>query len=222
MARHAPIGFCSATLAACVLGTLAFAQQAEAPLPSLLAPKKTEPTPAQPSRPEAPRRVRAISPEVAAQLAASAPKFTPPPPKAEPKPEPKTEEQLVDMRDIDKPRNAIIRLPKYIVREPTPPVFTERAINTQKGLTAIAMSRYISETDRALNRFTIPLFGTSTEKRALAMYAEDERLKNMAEMKDTARAAAQSDPEQGTYILRESQKTYMRTSDFGWRGDSSK
>ncbi len=219
MARHAPIGLFSITLAACMIGAVALGQT-ESPTPSLLAPKKAEPASTQTAPREAPRRVRAISPEVAAQLAASAPKYTPAPPK--PAPAPKVEESLVDMRDVDKPRNNIIRLPKYIVREATPPVFTERAINTQKGLTAIAMSRYISETDRALNRFTIPLFGTSAEKRAMTMYAEDERLNNMAEMKDTARAAAQSDPAQGSYILRESQKTYMRTNDFGWRSGSSK
>jgi hypothetical protein len=122
------------------------------------------------------KRSRAISPEVAAALAAAAPKYTPPPPKPEPKPE----SELPDMREIDKPANQIIRLPKVIVQEPRSPVFTERSISTPKGLTDIAMRRYISDADRALNRFTLPLFGTSKEARALEMYAEDERLRNMS------------------------------------------
>ena len=46
--------------------------------------------------------------------------------------------------------------------------------HTEKGLTDIAMRRYISDVDRALNRWTLPLFGSSKEARALAMYAEDE------------------------------------------------
>lgn len=158
------------------------------------------------------RRTRSISPGVAAALAAASPKYTPPPPKAEPKPE----EELVDMREIDKPKNRIVRLPEYVVREPKPPVFTERSIHTEKGLTDIAMRRYISDVDRALNRFTLPLFGSSKEARALAMYAEEERLRNMADLNATAAAVSEADAAGGTYIRRETEKTFMRTSDFGW------
>lgn len=120
------------------------------------------------------------------------------------------------MREIDRPANQIIRLPKVIVQEPRSPLFTERSISTPKGLTDIAMRRYISDTDRALNRFTIPLFGTSKEARALAMYAEDERLRNMSELEATATAVSAADAAGGTYIRRETEKTFMRSSDFGW------
>ncbi len=159
-----------------------------------------------------PRRSRAISSEAAAALAAAAPKYTPPPPKPPPKPE----AEQVDMREIDKPKNTIVRLPKYIVQEKKPPVFRERDIHTEKGLTDIAMRRYISDADRALNRWTLPLFGTSKEARALAMYAEDERLRNMADLKDAADNAVKTDASAGDYIRRESQKTFLRSSDFGW------
>jgi hypothetical protein len=162
--------------------------------------------------PAAPKKSRSVSPGVAAALAAAAPKYTPPPPKQEPKPE----EELPDMREIDKPKNQIVRLPKYIVQEPKPAVFTERSISTEKGLTDIAMRRYITDVDRALNRFTLPLFGTSKEARALAMYAEEERLKNMAELHGNAAAASEADAAAGTYIRRETDKTFIRTSDFGW------
>src|ERR1019366_5071900 len=47
---------------------------------------------------DATRSARAISPEVAAQLAASRPKFSP-------TPLPKPEEDLPDLREIDKPKN---------------------------------------------------------------------------------------------------------------------
>ena len=165
----------------------------------------------------APKR-RAISPEVAAQLGAVTPKYAPPPPRPAPLPE----EEQVDLREIDKPKNGIIRLPKYIVQEPKSPVLTERAINTPKGIAEIAMRRYISEADRALNRFTLPLFGSSMEARAMAMYAEDERLKNMSELSDAAKAAGKSDPAAGEYVRREAQKTYLRSSDFGWQGGGPK
>ena len=63
----------------------------------------------------------------------------------------KAEEEAADLRDTDKPKNGIVRLEKYVVREERPPIFTERQINTKKGLTSIAMRRYISDADRALN-----------------------------------------------------------------------
>jgi hypothetical protein len=185
------------------------AQTAVAPATSpVLSPKADEKAPP----PTASRRSRVVSPEVAAALAAASPKYSPPPPKPEPKPE----AELPDMREIDKPRNQIIRLSPVIVREPKPAIFTERSIHTEKGLTDIAMRRYISDVDRALNRFTIPLFGTSKEARALAMYAEDERLRNMSELEATATAVSAADAAGGTYIRRESEKTFMRSSDFGW------
>ncbi len=176
------------------------------------------PSSSQPSAAAPPRRPRAISGEAAAALAAASPKYTP----AAPKPEPKPVVEEVDLRDIDKPKNAIVRLPKYIVQEAKPPVFSERTIHTAKGLTAIAMRRYISDADRALNRFTLPLFGTSKESRALTMYAEDERLNNMADLNDAGVNARQTDAAAGSYILKESQKTYLRSSDFGWSAHPTK
>jgi len=161
-----------------------------------------------------PRRVRAISAEAAAALAATAPKYAPPPKPPESKPE----AELPDLREIDKPKNAIIRLPKYIVQEPKPPVFRERDINTAKGLAEIAMRRYLTETDRVLNRFRIPFLTMTNEERALMMYAEDERLKNMADFADRANMIQKSDAASGLYIKKEVDKTFLRTSDFGYQG----
>ncbi len=200
--------FLLGSFATCVLG-----QQAPGPSP-VFAPKKEEPS----SASTAPKRARAISPEASAALAAAAPKYTPPPPKPEPKPE----AEEVDLREVDKPKNKIIRLPKYIVQEQKPVILTERAISTRKGLEDIAVRRYISEVDRALNRFHIPFLTASMQQRALAMYAEDERLKNMTDLRDSAADAAKLDPASGTYIMRESRQTFMRTSDFGWNGGGPK
>jgi len=160
---------------------------------------------------ESSKRSRSISPEVAAALAAGMPKYDPPKPVA-----PKDEEDLPDMRDVDKPRNQIIRLPDYVVREKRPPVFRERDINTTKGLSALAMKRYFSETARALNRYTIPLFGMSQEAYANMLYAEDERLENIASLKSTA-ADLKALGADGTAISREVDRTYIRTSDYGYQ-----
>jgi hypothetical protein len=163
----------------------------------------------------APSSARAISPEVAAQLAASRPKFSPTPP-------PKPEEDLPDLREIDKPKNTIVRLPKYVVVAPRPPIFRERDIYTRQGLANLAMRRYFSETDRALNRFTLPLFSISNSDRALAMYAEDERLKNMADVADNTNMVMKSDAAAGTKMKDAAQQTFIRWSDFGWQGGGQK
>jgi len=191
------------------------------------APPAATPAPAseaamdQPAESSLTKRNRPISSGVAAALAAASPKYTPPAPKPPPPP-PKPEEEQPDMRDIDKPKNAIVRLPKYVVREPKPVIFSERAISTTKGLTDIAMKRYLTETDRVLNRFRIPFLTMTNEERALAMYAEDERLKNMSDLKDNATAAGMSDPSSSSYIKKEAQKTFLRSSDFGWNGGGPK
>ena len=198
---------CRRPLACLLLAGTTWAQ-----VPPESRPKAPEPSPA-------PVRRRAISPEVAAQLSTFTPKFSPPPPK----PAPTTSDgEKPDLRETDRPQNGIIRLPTVVVEEPRTPVLRERTVNTKKGLTGIAMRRYISDADRALNRYTLPLFGTSAESRALAMYAEDERLQNQAELRDNASTAAKSDPAAGAYIRREADKMYLRTSDFGWNGGGPK
>jgi hypothetical protein len=221
MARFLQFKLMSATLAAAALAFSAKAQPSPAASATEkpVSPRATSAAAAQKSEDApAPSRPRAISGSVAAQLAASMPKYTPPPAQ----PEPKTEEEPIDLREIDRPKNSIIRLPKYIVQEAKPPVFTERVIHTQKGLADLAVRRYLSEADRALNRFTIPLFGSSSEARALAMYAEDERLQNMNDLADDAELVSASDKAAGLYVKREADKTFMRTGDFGWSGGGPK
>lgn len=203
MACHPQLkSFSAALLAWC---TVASAQPSASARPEATTEQQNAP---------APRR-RAISPEVAAQLSANTPKYTAP----APKPPPKPAEELPDMREIDKPKNTIIRLPEYVVREQKPAVLSERAVHTKQGLADLAVRRYISDADRALNRFTLPLFGTSVEQRALMMYAEEERLRNMADLSDNAAMVSTTDKAAGMYVKREAEKTYLRSSDFGWRGN---
>ena len=218
MARLLPLKLMSASFAA---ATLAFAAEAQtttsAPATDAPVSPRVAPADGEESPPAPPRR-RAISSEVASQLAASMPKYTPPPAQTQAAPE----SEPVDLREIDRPKNSIIRLPKYIVQEQKPPVFSERAIHTDKGLADLAVRRYLTEADRALNRYTLPLFGMSAEARALAMYAEDERLQHMNELAEDVRMVSVTDKAAGAYVKREADKTYMRTSDFGWNGGGQK
>jgi hypothetical protein len=203
----------SPLMVALVLVALPATSSAQTPTPlpqSTDAPGPTSATP--PPPPTTYKRERAISSEVAASLAAAMPKYNPPKP-----PPPKPVELPPDLRETDKPKNGIVRLPNYVVRESKSPVFRERDINTQQGLANIAKQRYLTETDRALSPFTIPLFGTSPEQRAMAMYAEDERLKNIGELNDAAGMVSARDKAQGAYIKRDIQASTMRTDDYGWK-----
>lgn len=153
-----------------------------------------------------PKRSRAISNSLAASLADSMPKYNPPPkPKAE-----EQEDEDVDLRDIDKPRNRIIRLPKYVVQEPKPPVFRERDLHSLANRTSLAMQRYAGLNFGPFSRLNRPI--------ALAMYEEQERLNNMADLEDTARTVGVADKAAADYIRRESASTFMRTSEFGFQG----
>ena len=202
------------------LGAFALQAQAQNSLGQAAAPGAnpivTEPSNESALSPHAarsPRKSRVISPEIAAQLSAATPKFIPPPPKAETPPE----DDQTDLRDVDKPKNGIIRLPKYVVTQPRPPVLSERAVYTKTGLADLAMKRYLTEGYRAMNRYTLPLFGTAADARAMQMYEEDERLKNIWSLNEDARMVSSSDKAAGLYVKRQVQETYMHAPDFDWK-----
>jgi hypothetical protein len=156
-------------------------------------------------------------------ITAGLPRYAPPP-----KPEPKKpssdvegeEEAEPEDRPLapDQPRNKIIRLPRYIVEGDRPPVFRERDLYTTQALSAIAMKRYLSRLDSSLlNRFTIPLFTLTNEARAMAMYEEDERLQNIADLKTAAANARKAgDQAESDYLVRETNATFLRSGGMDW------
>jgi len=148
---------------------------------------------------------RAISSKVAAALASGMPKYAPP------KPTPTTTGEPQDMRDIDKPRNEIRRLPQYVVRESRPPVFRNRDLFTTEGLVNLSFK---SHPGLKIGNF----FGANADI-AYQMYLDDQRLANMDDLADTARAMARGgDKAESEYILKESQETYMRPIEETWTG----
>ena len=154
------------------------------------------------------RHPRVMSSTVAGALANSMPKYDPPKPLA-----PKPEEESPDLRDTDKPKNTIVRLPTYVVKEEKPPIFTERQMHTKKELAEIAMKRY------AGLRFG-NVFGLN-EPIALLMYQEQERLDNMAELAEDAKNARNSGDSAGAdSIARERDRAYYRPSDIGGSPDA--
>jgi hypothetical protein len=182
---------------------------------ALAAPKPANPAPTTGEVP----RARTVSPSVAAILATQVPKFDPNAPKPKSRLDPS---ELPATTDTQNPANKIIRLPEYMVLERRNGIPNETVVLTKKGLEEMAYKRYInSEIDRALNRFTLPFFGTSAKERAVQMYREDERLRNMADVADMARIASLTDAAAGMYIKKVGDQTYMRTSDFGYQGGKS-
>ena len=125
-------------------------------------------------------RTRVVSDNLAAALADTMPKYNPPPPKPE-EPELTPEEQAAQDR-----KNNIIRLPEVVVRGERPPIFTEREVNTDKGLEEIAVNRYFGGASQAMNQVALPVIGKSNEELAMEMWREDERLRQMADFNDRA------------------------------------
>ena len=128
------------------------------------------------------------------------PKYSPPKPPPPPQP-------VVDLRDIDKPKNTIKRLPKYVVHARTPPVFREQDVNTPAGLAAIGLKKY-----GGLN--LSPILNQNIAKQ---MIQDDERTANMADLTDSANDIARgtkSDAAESEFIKKESADTYMRQEDW--------
>jgi len=182
----------------------------------------TTPTTAAPAAPTAPAAGATTVPgkEGNTAITAGLPRYAPPPKQAPKKPaaDVETEDEAEPAgtpSSPDQPRNKIIRLPRYIVEGDRPPVFRERDIYTKQALAAIAMRRYLSAFDRSfLNRFD--LFG-SKEGRAMAMYHEDERLQNIADLKHAAANARQAgDKTESDYLLRETNATFLRSGGMDW------
>lgn len=149
---------------------------------------------------------RAISGDLSKALSFGI-KFNPPPP--EPKPE-----DEVDARDVDKPKNGIIRLPKYVVEAKRPPIFNERNLYSKDMLRRLALQRFSSSFSRdVLNRYH--LLGREDEAYALMQYEAEERERNMKEMADrVSMYRVSGDNAEANKLKDDAQDTFMRHTDY--------
>jgi len=155
-----------------------------------------------PSPPPDPNR--AVSSTMAAALAGTMPKYDPP----KPAPPPPPEDQTADLRDTDKPKNGIVRLPKYMVREARPSIFREWDLYSKEGLAELALQRY--------QGLSLVPFSGLNKPIATQMYLDNERLFNMEDLETTARSiGAGGDKAESSFIRKESEDTYMRPIDWG-------
>jgi hypothetical protein len=150
------------------------------------------------------KRNRAISGETSSLLSAGY-KYSPPKP-VEPAVD---EDELVDKRDIDKPRNEIIRLPKYMVEGVRPPVFAERNLYTTKDFSTVLMQRYLGK--EGLNKYQL---GKTGQAYAAQMYWDDERLKNMMEgERQVSLYRVAGDEEKAAKAEEQNRSMFLRTND---------
>jgi hypothetical protein len=120
-------------------------------------------------------------------------------------------DESVDLRDVDKPKNQIPRLPKYVVRESRPLVFRNRDLYTTEGLVNLSFKNH-----PGLGFGN--LFGLNS-KIAYDMYMDEQRQANIDDLTDTAQAMARGgDKAESQYILPASQEAFMRPIEETWGG----
>jgi hypothetical protein len=150
-------------------------------------------------------RARAISPAIAAQLAAAVPKFEPPPPTPVATP---LLDAAVDLRETDRPRNTIVRLPSYLVREEKPVILSDREIRTPRARLQLALKKHPG---LRLGSFWI----FRNDGIALAMLAEEERLEQKQQFEELVQLMHFSDPGMKATAKQGVEHAFMREADFG-------
>ena len=165
------------------LAAAAFA--AEAPV----APKISEDNPA----------AQKPSAAVSQQLTAALPKFDPTPAPAAPaEPKPGDPIKVMTKEDIARaanPDNAdLLVLPTMKVKQKPRPRLTPDLVATEKGASAIFINKKSTQLDQALNKFTLPLFGTSVVERAYEENARAKKQELNSDVSAVAKALDVSDP----------------------------
>ena len=140
-----------------------------------------------------PSAARVVSAETAARISTALPKFSPPKPEQKP-------EDLPDLREIDKPRNGIIRLPEHIVRESKMPELKYSDLLTRTGKLDLLYKRHPG------------LRIGNNSKPAAFMLAEEERLERIAEANDLT--GLMESPAKARALWKDSLPLFMRSNEW--------
>jgi hypothetical protein len=145
-------------------------------------------------------------PSTSALIIAGLPRYDPP------KPAPaKPADQDVDLRDVDKPQNEIVRLPAYYVRTARQAVLKEPDVVSQQGMADIGMKNYPG---LALTPFS--WLNAMNRGIAKEMYLEDRRLQNISDLNESAISIGRGgDSAESEFIKKESEDTFLRPIDWG-------
>ena len=161
----------------CLAANIALLRAEEPAKPATTPAPTPTPAPATAPNPDKP------SPQVMQKLSSVLPRYAPPPPPVAAKPV-----------DPD-----MIELPKMTVTQKKRPrlTLTEEVMMTPQGFNEKLAKENLGAFDRDfLNKFTLPLFGTSAESRAREEYDRKKRDDLAAEVLNLAKAAEVVDPAQ--------------------------
>lgn len=119
---------------------------------------------------------------------------------------------LFAQNGIHKDDTAPVVLPTVEVKGDTSIEFNSDKNTTEKRADALALKHYLflSETNRALNRFTLPLFGRTPEQRALVRFREDQRLEHLAALEDRIAYLRQTSPADARRLQQETYSLALR------------
>ncbi|HEY1765090.1 MAG TPA: hypothetical protein VGF85_09210 [Opitutaceae bacterium] len=144
---------------------------------------------------------RAISSRTAAALASAMPKYSVPTPTPTPTLDP----------ELDRPKNGIVRLPSYVLRESRPPVFRKQDLYTTQGLIDLSFKSHPGL-----------LFGNILGLNsgvAYQMWLDEQREAALNDFADESHAMDRGgDKAESQYILQASQETFMRPVEPVWNG----
>ncbi len=143
----------------------------------------------------------APSPAVSNKIMSGLPKYdsaAPAAPAAPAEPKPGDPVKPVTNEDIAKaanPDNAdLLVLPKMVVKQKPRPRLTPNVVLSKQDLGAAFAKQNYSQLDQALNKFTLPLFGTSLEARAYEDYQRQKNAQFKEDMNALSKAVEAADP----------------------------
>lgn len=115
------------------------------------------------------------------QLSATLPKYNPPPP--------------ADPKQTDKVANPdVLELPKMTVKQKPRPRLNTDIVYTRQNLGDKLAKEKFSDLDRALNKFTLPLFGAGMAERALEEHEREKKEQLNLDVLNLSKALEQADP----------------------------
>lgn len=205
MTRNAAPAFCLITVLCA--GRFALAQAPAATAPEAFSPlapsSAAAPVSAQPSP------GRSVSPTTAARLAVTAPKYIAPDSSTA-----KAAASAPDLRETDRPRNTIIRLPDYVVRQSKEVIYKEDQFITPEAKLQRTYARH-----RGLHTGSFWIF--KNDLAAKEIQEDDERIERRAALSELlGLLPASADAATERSIRAQVQSTFMNSADWLTTGGS--
>ncbi|MDD2765039.1 MAG: hypothetical protein PHE83_13810 [Opitutaceae bacterium] len=179
--------------------TIAPANEPAPPAATISADQTAAPAVANPDRSAAPKPRPRLSPAITGLISSSVPAWKAPPPESvekAPSPPP---------ADPD-----VVKMAPVIVNSNRLPRVDEKEWLTPKARDDVLVKEYLSDFDRVLNYYTLPIVGISKEARARMMYEEDKRLQDLKWINDQIDQSMLTDPAAAKELMKVRDDTFTR------------